>query len=60
MIDASAKKPQGAIGAPQHHACFLCKKRQNNPEQHEVDQVIADFDAPDIHQVTGYRLQVTG
>jgi len=32
MIVASAKKPQGAIGAPQHDACFLCKKRQNDAE----------------------------
>lgn len=32
MIDASAKKPRGDDVAPQHDACFLCKKRQNDTE----------------------------
>jgi hypothetical protein len=55
------QKTAGRPRAPQQTVgVFLCEKRQNNPEQHVVDQVIADLDAPDIHQVTGYRLQVTG
>jgi hypothetical protein len=50
-VYARHKKPRGAGGAPQHYACFLCKKRQNNTEQHKIDQVIADLDAPDVEGV---------
>jgi hypothetical protein len=53
------KKPRGDDVAPQHDACFLRKKRQNNPEQHEVRQVIANLDAPDIQRVSGFRFNNT-
>lgn len=56
-VYARHKKPRGANGAPQHNAAvFLCEKRQNNPEQHEVDQVITDLDAPDVQGVGGKKL----